>query len=607
MRMLLVYTKASSNILNKMKNISKILTVLAVLTMIICSCKKAPVTDNNNQNSQPPTTIGNTPETIQKGSDPQVASEQGFFLTDSWQEKTFTIPLSTQGISKPAVSNITVSIDLSKIVTKVSPLIFGNNTNPFMGQMVDQPALMNSLSTLSPNILRFPGGSLSDVYFWNAGFNVNPADAPAQLLDASGSASAAGYWYGNNTADWTMTVDDYYQVLQQTKSTGIITVNYGYARYGTGPNPVATAAHLAANWVRYDHGRTKYWEVGNELNGNWEAGYRINTATNQDGQPAVITSALYGTHFKVFADSMRVAAQQVGATIKVGIVLSGANDLSAGGQVDNWNAGVLAAAGNTPDFYVVHNYYTPYQQNSNAEVILGTPVSGTASMMSWVRSSAAGAGVTQKPVAMDEYNIFSTGSNQMVSQIAGVHAVMVLGESLKNQVSMVSRWDLANAWANGDDMGLFNNSSHSNEAEPGASPWQPRPAYYYMYYFQKYFGDRMVASTVTGSSSILSYASMFSSGQAGDILVNTSSSDQTVTLAISNFLPGTNYYYYILQGGTDGAFSRKVLINGSGPTGASGGPANFQSIAPVAVAQKGGINVIVPAYGVVFLVAEGSI
>jgi hypothetical protein len=53
-------------------------------------------------------------------------------------------------------------------------------------------------------------------------------------------------------------------MLQQTNNKGMITVNYGYARYGTGTNPAAKAAHLAADWVRYDNGRTKYWEIGNE-------------------------------------------------------------------------------------------------------------------------------------------------------------------------------------------------------------------------------------------------------------------------------------------------------------------------------------------------------
>lgn len=591
-----------------MKHLAKISFNLLIVSLAICSCSKSPQNTNTPVTTNTgPTTSGNTPGTIQKGSDPQVDQAQGFFLNDSWQPKTFTAPSGTSSVSKPAASDITVSIDLSQIVTKVSPLIFGNNTNPFMGQMVDQPALMTNLATLSPNILRFPGGSLSDVYFWNAGDGQAPADAPAQLLDANGNASNAGYWYGNNTGEWTMTLDNYYKALQQVNAKGLITVNYGYARYGTSANPVQAAAHLAAQWVRYDKGRTKYWEIGNEVYGSWEAGYRISVPANQDGQPQIVTPAIYGTHFKVFADSMRAAATQVGATIEIGIVLTGANDASVSGQVNNWNAGVLAAAGNTPDFFVVHNYYTPYNQNSTPAVILGTPVSSTASMVSWVRSSAAGASVTQKPIAMDEYNIFATGSNQMVSQIAGVHGVMVLGESLKNKISMASRWDLANGWDNGDDMGLFNNSSQTSGSEPGAAAWNPRPAYYYMYYFQKYFGDRMVASTVTGSSDILSYASMFSSGQAADILVNTSSTDHTVTIGINNFLPGTNYYYYVLQGGSEATYSRKVYVNGSGPSGVSGGPSNFTGIAPISAAQKGGITVVVPAYGVVYLVADGNI
>ena len=559
----------------------------------------------NNSIDAPPIQTGNTPGTFIKGSDPDISPTQGFFLDNSWQSKAFVTPTTVQTVSKPVANEgIYVSIDLSKIITKASPLIYGNNTNPFMGQIVDQPALMSNLTALSPNILRFPGGSVSDVYFWNAGFNQNPVDAPAQLLDRNGTPSAASYWYGYNTFDWTIAIDNYYGVLQQTNSTGLITVNYGYARYGMGANPVQTAAHLAADWVRYDKGRTKYWEVGNENYGSWEGGYRINTATNQDAQPPILTPALYGTHFKLFADSMRAAARETGTTIEIGIVLTEANDNST--DVSNWNAGVLSAAGNSADFFVVHNYYTPYLQNSGPDIILNTPVSGTKSTMDWVKGSVQRTGVALKPVAMDEYNIFSTGSNQMVSQIAGVHGVMVLGELLKNQFSMAGRWDLANAWNNGDDMGMFNNSSHSSEIEPGAAIWGARPAFYYLYYFQHYFGDKMVSSKVTGSNDILSYASSFSSGQAGTILVNKSSTDHTVTILISNFLLGNNYYFYVLKGGTDAVFSRKVAINGNITSGASGGPPDFIDIPPNSAVIKGGIIVTVPAYGVVYLVADKS-
>jgi hypothetical protein len=595
-----------------MKNITRTFSLLLIVLMTVYSCKKSPKgnvdTGGNNNNTGstnvPPASTGNTAATMVKGTDPSVAATQGFFLENSWMPKTFTAPATVTTVSKPDISDVGVSIDLSKVITKTSPYLFGNNTNPFMGQVADQPVLINNIAALSPNILRFPGGSLSDIYFWNAADGQSPADAPAQLLDASGNASAAGYWYGNNPASWTMSLDNYYKSLQLTNSTGLITVNYGYARYGTGPHPDQAAAHLAANWVRYDKGRTKYWEVGNECFGNWEAGYRINTAANLDGQPAVLTPQTYGTHFKVFADSMHAAAAEVGATIQVGIVLTEANDNSNSAGVSNWNAGVLSAAGNSPDFYVVHNYYTPYNQNSTADVILNTPVSATQSMLNWVKSSAQGAGVTQKPVALDEYNIFATGSNQMVSDIAGIHGVMVLGEALKNQVSMAARWDLANSWDNGNDMGMFNNSAQTSGAEPGAAAWNPRPAYYYYYYFQKYFGDRVVSSTVIGSSDILSYASSFTSGQAGVVLVNKGSADHTVALAISNFVPGTNYYFYVLQGGTDGTFSRKVVVNGHGPSGASGGPDNFTGIAPASGAQKDGIRITIPAYSVIYLVAD---
>ena len=299
---------------------------------------------------------------------------------------------------------------------------------------------------------------------------------------------------------------------------------------------------------------------------------------------------------------MRAAAKEVGATIQIGMVTTEAPDNST--NVPNWNAGVLGAVGNSPDFFVVHNYYTPYQQNSNPDVILNTPVPVSKSTMDWVKTSVQNAGVTQKPVAMDEWNIFSTGSKQMVSHIAGVHAVMVLGELMKNQFSMSSRWDLANAWDNGDDMGMFNNAATTGVIESAAPAWQARPAFYYMYYFQKYFGDKMVASTVMGSADILSYASSFTSGQAGDILVNKSATDHTVSIGINNFLTGSKYYYYVLKGGSDGTFSRKVVINGNITSAASGGPDNFLNIPANSAAITGGITVTVPAYGVVYLVAD---
>ena len=405
-----------------------------------------------------------------------------------------------------------------------------------------------------------------------------------------------------------MTVDNYYTVLQQTGATGLITVNYGYARYGTSANPVTAAAHLAADWVRYDKGRTTYWEVGNEIYGTWEAGYRIDPTLNKDGQPQIQDGTTYGKHFQVFADSMRAAATEVGnTTIKIGIVVDGANDQNgaSNSQVSNWNANVLAAENNSADFFVVHNYYTPYNANSTPDVILGSADPGTTQMMTWIKSSTSAAGATQKPVAMDEYNIQAEGSAQMVSNIAGLHEVLVLGQALTNQISMTARWDLANSWDSGDDMGMFSNSAPNQSPEPGVTAWNPRPAFYYQYYFQHMIGDHLVSATSSNSSAVEAYGSSWSSGEAGVILVNKGNGSRVAQVNFKNFAAGDKYYYYTLNGGTDNApYSHKVYVNNVGPSGNSGGPTSFKTIAASSASVSGGIVVSLPAYSAVFLVVE---
>ena len=187
---------------------------------------------------------------------------------------------------------VIITVDHIDTLAKVSKYVYGNNSNPYMTQMVTEPDLLSNISKLSPNIIRYPGGNLSSVFFWNSPNNQPPSDAPAKIADADGNLVDAGYWYGRNSDSWTLSLDNYYAMLSQTNSTGIITVNYGYARYGTALKPATAAVHYAADWVRYDNGRTKYREIGNESGGPWQAGFRINIAANQDGQPEII-SALY--------------------------------------------------------------------------------------------------------------------------------------------------------------------------------------------------------------------------------------------------------------------------------------------------------------------------
>lgn len=564
--------------------------------LLFLGCKKVTPTEP----VIPPVIPGTGTVTITPQTDPALAKSEGFFLSD-WVAKSFTVPAFTDIAAVTADAAVSVAVDYSQVITKVPKYLFGNNANPYMGQIVTEPVLINYIKALSPNIIRFPGGNLSSVYIWNALPGQQPADAPVNINDATGASIPANYWFGKNTANWTLSVDNYYAALQQTSSTGIITINYSYARYGTSKHPDQAAAHLAADWVRYDKGRTKYWEIGNESDGPWQAGWRIDTTKNQDGQPQIITGTLYGKHFKVFADSMRKAALEVGAVIKIGAQLVQTDPSNSWNSVDKtWNSGIFAVAGDYPDYYIVHDYYTA-QKNLDAATILNSPVPETKAIMDFMNTTTQQGGVTLKPIALTEWNLFAAGSKQMVSNIAGIHADMVLGELLKNKFGMASRWDLANSYSNGDDHGMF---SQGDEPD-NAAKWNPRPAFYHMFYFQKYFGDRMVSSTVTGTADILAYASSFSSGQAGVILVNKGTTAQTVSIKIANFAAGSRFYYYTLVGGTDnGEFSRQVLINGTGPVLPSGGPANYLQILPNSSLFQGGIKINAPARSVIYLVAD---
>jgi hypothetical protein len=583
----------------KLSVMKRLVTRLSLALFFFSACSKKSASDTGTgtgTGGNPPPHVDSTYAPV----DPALSPTIGFF-ENGWQGKTFTAPATASGTPATGAATDTLKIDLNKVITKVPLYVYGNNSNLWSGQFVTQANLTGYIKDLSPNIIRAPAGSVSDIYFWND-TTTAPADAPANLLNASGVASPGGYWFGGNTASWTFSLANYYNLLSQTNSTGVITINYGYARYGTSAHPVAAAAHLAADWVRHDNGRTRFWEIGNETYGNWEAGYLIDQSQNKDGQAALITGDLYGQHFLVFADSMRAAAKETGATIFIGATLEDSPPYQgAYTSLVTWNKGVLTEAGAAADFFIVHDYFTAYNTNSSVDDILGTANTVPPNAMTYVQQQMALYNVPVKPIALTEWNIQAVGSRQQVSFIAGIHAAKALGSIIKNLFGEASRWDLANGWANGDDQGMFNEGD-----EPGVPQWNPRPAFYYMYYYQKFFGDRMVTDTlVTTNSDLTTYSSTFTSGQAGTVIVNSSLNNHIVAINFQHFPAGTQYYWYSLTGGTDnGNFSGQVLVNGTSPTNATGGPLNYATLKAWSAPLTGTIKMTVPGRSVIYLVAE---
>jgi hypothetical protein len=303
---------------------------------------------------------------------------------------------------------------------------------------------------------------------------------------------------------------------------------------------------------------------------------------------------------------MRKAAAEIGATIYIGgqmIHYDAANSWIVPERT--WNQKFLQAAGDAADFFIVHSYYTPFNENSTPTTILNSGTDETRSMMQYLQTTVPAMGREMKPVALTEWNIFAEGSKQSCSFVNGMHATIVLAELIKNQYGMSSRWNFANGYDNGNDHGMFNQGD-----EPGNIPqWNPRPVFFYMYYFQRLFGDHMVNASIDGNNDLLGYASTFSSGQLGLVLINKSTSNEVVTIDVGNFKVGDKYYVFSLTGGSDnGQFSQQVWVNGNAPDHATGGPVNnLEEIEAQEFTIGNGIRITSPARSVQYVLVENGL
>ena len=164
----------------------KQVVLLSSMILLMTACKKS--VSGEGGGTTPPT---DTTVTIVTPTDPEIAKTIGFFL-DDWSAKTFTAPAYTDG-TVPAAAAATITVDASTILTKIPPTLFGNNANLWMGNFTDA-TLLSHIADQHPGIIRFPGGSISDVFFWNGEKNIKPSNAPDNLLNADGVSSSAGYW-----------------------------------------------------------------------------------------------------------------------------------------------------------------------------------------------------------------------------------------------------------------------------------------------------------------------------------------------------------------------------------------------------------------------------
>jgi alpha-N-arabinofuranosidase len=329
-----------------------------------------------------------------------------------------------------------ITVDVTTVTDTVNPFLFGHNVLFSNGIWDTRTNDLHAgaaplVHSLAPSVLRFPGGSDSDLYFWEDAIGLKTAAAVSagtssislasmpnwgtvssgRFVDAAegqfgdtftftaisgtqlqgvsgvgvshltgaevrpGQRQGQPAWFSNQYG-----IDEHMKLAASLGAAVILTVNYGSGRDRNGA--VSTTASLsqrvkrAAAWVAYLNGSltdtrplgvdaegtdwqtvgywaqkrgqrghpapygVHYWEIGNEVFGDWETGFT--------------TARLYATDFSMFATTMK----SIDPSIEVGAV--GLADPHARGDADSveeWNATVVRIAGDTLDFLAIHAYY----------------------------------------------------------------------------------------------------------------------------------------------------------------------------------------------------------------------------------------------------------
>jgi alpha-N-arabinofuranosidase len=202
------------------------------------------------------------------------------------------------------------------------------------------------VAALRPAFLRWPGGNVAQDYHWRWG--VGPRDRRPLWTNLA---------WKNEREPGDIGTDEFVAFCRRVGAEPSITVNVegrgatveeaaAWVEYCNGPATSRYGAMRAANGHPEPH-RVKYWEIGNEIWGDWVRGH-----TGAD---------TYARNALRYAQAMRA----VDPTIE--LIATGDNDMG-------WNRAVLRAAGSVIDHLAIHHYYGRKEMDGDARNLMARPL-----------------------------------------------------------------------------------------------------------------------------------------------------------------------------------------------------------------------------------------
>ena len=366
---------------------------------------------------------------------------------------------------RPAVIKVVVKGEDKVLNPDISGGLFGINAALWDGDMLDNKSFKvqtrEFVKRVNHGIIRYPGGLRADDDHWK------------EILD---------------NHDWMVDTDEFLEWLKKTGSNAMFTVNFG-----------SGTEQEAAAWVKHTNIDKKagilYWEIGNEVYGNWHPYYE---KYGKDG------GTIYGKRARKFIEAMK----KVDPTIKVAVlgVLEG-----------DWNEKVLAETGDIADGLIVHHYPQHFGEE-NDFAMLSAPQTLTAIyerlhkvVDKWTKKFNKDKKIE---LWLTEWNSvdFNPGP-QTLSVENGLFVADYLGMLATENVDNAQYWDIHNdITPEGGDYGYLTRSGEDCMN-------CPRPSYWAFQMASDALRGKLMKTTITGDEDALLTAYWTEKGKKKQLLL----------------------------------------------------------------------------------------
>ncbi|HXJ87520.1 MAG TPA: alpha-L-arabinofuranosidase C-terminal domain-containing protein [Candidatus Binatia bacterium] len=364
------------------------------------------------------------------------------------------------------------------------------------------------VAALHPSFIRWPGGNVAQDYHWKWG--VGPRDRRPVWVNVS---------WGNELEPGDFGTDEFIRFARRVGAEPSITVNVE----GRG----ATAEEAAA-WVQYcngdaqsEYGRTraangspepfhvKYWEIGNEIFGDWVRGHS--------------DAATYANNLNRYIEKMKA----IDPSIK--IIATGDNNLE-------WNRTVLKMAGKNIDYLSIHHYYGAAEMKGDANNLRARPLHYERfyqEMQNMMQELVPGHEIK---LAINEWNtsLPLPAQQSMQSALYGARLMNVFERS-GNLVQMSAVSDMVNGWSGG----IIQASRHAVYVTP---------TYLVNRLYGTHMGRERLASTLHGPT--------FDSTQEGTAV-------PVIDAAVSRSADGRQMFVKVVNTDPARAVSMKIEVTGA--------------------------------------------